>query len=409
MRKTVAEACPKLVREWSIRNAPLSAKDVTIGSHKKIWWTGSCGHEWQAIVKNRVKGSGCPFCSGNQLLKGYNDLASKHPELVPEWSERNLPLQADMVQSASNQIVFWRCSHGHEWRAKIADRSAGSGCPYCAGHKLMHGFNDLESQYPELAAEWSERNLPKLPGEVYPKSRQNVWWKCRVCGHEWQAVVNTRVRGSSCPICAGRQVAAGLNDLATTDPELMSEWDYARNTAADPSRISRESGLSVWWKCPRGHHWKDVIAARAIERKPCRICRRAFLKEYPDWLLRYCAEREGHPVLADHEDLIGIPISNYFPEDKAAIEISRPSFNSKEGYRWEYVKTQLCRKAGIHLIRIRKKTDRRFEDCSSVIMKDDSKPALVEAIRDALQLLDIWIPEERLPDKEELYRQYLMS
>ena len=83
------------------------------------------------------------------------------PELVSEWSEKNHPLMPDMVLSCTNKSVWWRCIHGHEWIAKIADRYYGSQCPYCEGHLLYKGFNDLASNYPELAEEWSEKNAPK--------------------------------------------------------------------------------------------------------------------------------------------------------------------------------------------------------------------------------------------------------
>ena len=87
MKENIADKCPQLAAQWSNRNLPLTPADVTIGSHKRVWWKGICGHEWQAIVKNRVNGSDCPYCSGNQLLKGFNDLATLKPELVLEWNE----------------------------------------------------------------------------------------------------------------------------------------------------------------------------------------------------------------------------------------------------------------------------------------------------------------------------------
>ena len=67
MKRILALENPELVLEWS-ENNELSPMDVTIGSHKKVWWKGKCGHEWEAIIKNRVNGSGCPYCSGNKVL-----------------------------------------------------------------------------------------------------------------------------------------------------------------------------------------------------------------------------------------------------------------------------------------------------------------------------------------------------
>lgn len=34
-------------------------------------------------------------------------LASVHPELIPEWSEKNLPLTPDKITFGSNKRVWW--------------------------------------------------------------------------------------------------------------------------------------------------------------------------------------------------------------------------------------------------------------------------------------------------------------
>ena len=407
MAETIGEKCPQLTAQWSNRNLLLTPSDVTIGSHKRVWWKGICGHEWQAIVKNRVNGSDCPYCSGNQLLKGFNDLATLKPEIVSEWSEKNHPLMPDMVLSCTNKSVWWRCIHGHEWIAKIADRYYGSQCPYCEGHLLYKGFNDLASNYPELAAEWSEKNAPKQADGVFPKSRENVWWKCRICGYEWRAVIDSRVKGLSCPVCSDRIVMAGNNDLATTDAELLSEWDYGRNSTITPEQVNRNSLRMVWWKCVHGHRWRAKIADRAIDNEPCHICRKAFDKEFPDILLRHYLLQEGYEVIIDEEERIGVPLANYIGKKNAVIEFSKPFYNTKEGYRWEYAKTQLCRNAKIKLIRILKSRDKEFEDCVNITRLDDSDEALADAIKLALHIIRIEITEDVKTDREYLFRKYM--
>ena len=48
-----------------------------------------------------------------------NSLAEVHPELVSEWSEKNLPLKPDEVNAKSRKNVWWRCSKcGNEWKLK---------------------------------------------------------------------------------------------------------------------------------------------------------------------------------------------------------------------------------------------------------------------------------------------------
>ena len=199
---------------------------ITAATHRKVIWQCKLGHEWTASVKSRtVNGTGCPYCSHNSVLPGFNDLASRFPEIAAEWSERNLPLTPDQVTAFKNIKVWWKCRLGHEWNTLISTRAGGSHCPYCSGIKLLKGFNDLKTKYPSLAAEWSNKNLPLTPDAVNEKSTKNVWWKCRTCGYEWKAVIKARVKGGMCPVCAERAVLQGYNDLGTTDPHLLSEWD----------------------------------------------------------------------------------------------------------------------------------------------------------------------------------------
>lgn len=188
---------PELADEWSSKNDPLKPTMVTTGSHKKVIWQDKYGHEWTATVKSRaLNGTGCPYCSHNKILVGFNDLASQRPQIASEWSERNYPLKPDMVTVFANRKVWWRCSKGHEWNTLISTRSGGSGCPYCSGQLLLKGFNDFATTHPQLAQEWSDRNLPLTPDMINEKSRRNVWWKCRECGYEWQSVVYARVKGT---------------------------------------------------------------------------------------------------------------------------------------------------------------------------------------------------------------------
>ena len=71
-----------------------------------------CGHEWTATVKSRaISGTGCPYCSHNKVLEGFNDLASQRPLIASEWSERNYPLKPNMVTVFANRKVWWRCSN----------------------------------------------------------------------------------------------------------------------------------------------------------------------------------------------------------------------------------------------------------------------------------------------------------
>lgn len=140
------------------------------------------------------------------LIKGFNDLASVNPALAEEWNyEKNGTLTPDQVTEMSGKKVWWKCKHGHEWEATVANRSSGRGCPYCAGSKVLRGFNDLTIVNPTLAEEWNyEKNGTLTPDQVTAGSNKKVWWKCKF-GHEWEAMIGSRSKGHGCPFCSGRR------------------------------------------------------------------------------------------------------------------------------------------------------------------------------------------------------------
>ena len=56
-----------------------------------------------------------------------NILSEVHPELVAEWSDKNLPLTPDRITYGSNKVVWWKGACGHEWQTKGIRRRGESG------------------------------------------------------------------------------------------------------------------------------------------------------------------------------------------------------------------------------------------------------------------------------------------
>lgn len=259
--------------EWE-RNNELNfdPQILTTGSHKKDWWKCHKGHEWQATIKDRNHGNGCPYCSGRYDVIGENDLQTVNPTLAKEWNyEKNGNFKPEHFMPNSGKKVWWKCSKGHERLAIIESRNTGSGCPYCAGKKVLKGYNDLQTINPTLAKEWNyERNNRLTPSDVTPNSDKKVWWKCSK-GHEWQASIADRNQGRGCPYCAGKKVFSGYNDLATTNPELALEWHPNRNEPLSPTMVVSGSHKKVWWKCSKGHEWQATIDNRNRGNR-CPVC-----------------------------------------------------------------------------------------------------------------------------------------
>lgn len=346
---------PELAKEWSPKNEPLRPSMITAATHRKVIWQCKLGHEWTASVKSRtVNGTGCPYCSHNFVLPGFNDLASRFPEIAAEWSERNLPLTPDQVTAFKNIKVWWKCHLGHEWNTLISTRAGGSQCPYCSGIKLLKGFNDLQTKFPSLAIEWSDKNLPLTPDAVNEKSTKNVWWKCSTCGYEWKAVVKARVKGGMCPVCAERAVLQGYNDLGTTDPYLLSEWDFEKNTKWTPSNVSRNSMKVVWWKCGAGHSYRAKISDKTIEQKGCPQCEAEFQQALPQMLIMMYGAQNGITVKNNSDSELGVRLVAYLPELHCAVDIAGATVTEK---REQSVKAHICQRNRLGYYLIKRTTD----------------------------------------------------
>ena len=199
-----------------------------------------------------------------QLIKGINDIATLHPEIAKQaygWDPST-------KTAGSGAKVDWQCpdykDHIYDMRidAKIGKKL---GCPYCSNKRLLQGFNDLASVNPELAKEaygWD-------PTQVLPRSGKKVLWQCpKDERHIYLSSPDNRAR-NSCPVCSGKHVIAGVNDLATTHPQIAEEaygWDPRTKTAGSSAKVD--------WKCSKNHPtWNTSISSRTSSALPqCPYC-----------------------------------------------------------------------------------------------------------------------------------------
>jgi len=131
--------------------------------------------------------------------------------------------------------------------------------------------HNLKTLFPEEAELWDyEKNGTLTPEMVMPYSHKQVWWKCKN-GHSWYGYISNRtLHKHGCPYCAGQRVIAGVNDLATLNPVLASEWDYGRNGNMKPQDVMPGSTKKVWWLCRKDHSWKAAVYSR--KHNGCPVC-----------------------------------------------------------------------------------------------------------------------------------------
>lgn len=249
-------------------------------------------------------------------------LAAKKPELVKEWAyDLNAPLSPEHFRPAANKNVWWRCEQGHTWKTSLNNRSSqNTGCPNCPRiipNKATNEWN-LAKINPQLVNEWHyEKNGVLSPEEITPNSNIKIWWKCKN-GHEWQAGLHSRNRGSGCPYCYGR-FASETNNLAILYPEILAEWDIELNAGINPNDCTPHVNKKVWWKCKDNHSWQATIYNRTKNKSSCPICARKKSRKYSIAYFQEFASKHG-----------GICVSTEHLHGKTKIKMI-----CKNGHEWE--------------------------------------------------------------------------
>lgn len=295
---------PKIAKEWHpTKNGNLTPSMVMGGSSKKAWWICSVGHAYQQSIAQRTSRNGsCPYCLGQKVLVGFNDLASNFPEIAKEWHPiKNGNLKPTQISKGSNKKFWWKCPKcNYEWESRVADRTKDhTGCPACANKVLVKGFNDLATKFPKVAAEWHPtKNGNLTPKDVKATSNKKVWWICPHKHEYEQAIMLRTTRGSGCPYCAGQKVWSGFNDLATSHPEIAKEWHPTKNGNLTPKEVVAGSQRKVWWLCPVGHEYEQSLIQRTSRACSCPICSgHKALAGYNDFATKYPQQaREWHPT-----------------------------------------------------------------------------------------------------------------
>ena len=288
---------PGIASMWDQEaNGGIPADEVPAYSHQKAHWkldyTDTNGKvwpfKWEAPISDMTRKGrgGCPFLTGKQIWPGFNDLASQYPEVVKEWDfEKNDCLPSEIFAHSARSVYWVKELVGVDgqmirvsWKAAISNRANGAQDPFSTSQRLLKGYNDLESLFPQLAKEWDYDQNEKGPDEYLAHSNQSVHWKITVknkSGEDinltWKAPIAARAKGDGNPYDAGKKVMPGYNDLASQCPELLADWDYERN-AKPPSAYAVHSTAVVWWRRPRKnkltkqiefYHWRTQINHRA--------------------------------------------------------------------------------------------------------------------------------------------------
>lgn len=216
---SLAAVLPDMAAWWHpTLNGNLTPRDVTAGSGKSVWWTCEHGHAVeQTVNQRRRKNLGCPYCSGQRVWAGFNDIATTHPRVAAQWHPtKNGDLTPTQVGRGSDRKAWWLPPCGHEFDQVVKSRVAQADrCPLCSGVRVIPGQNSLAVLDPTTAAQWHPtRNGVLTPDCIGIGHPEKVWW-VDAAGHSFRARPFHVRHGGGCPRCARKGVSTV--ELAVAD------------------------------------------------------------------------------------------------------------------------------------------------------------------------------------------------
>lgn len=188
------------------RNGAITARNSIAATPVLLWWRCACGNEWRTSGNRRISGrGGCRRCRNRLIVPGKNDMATTHPVLAKELHPgRNGGLTPANLPAGTTRHLWWRCSKRHVWEATGVQRVGGTGCPRCAGTRVVKGYNDMATTHPLIARDWDHQNNgTSSPMSVLARTTKQIVWVCP-SGHRARENGKRRLAQGGCARCSKR-------------------------------------------------------------------------------------------------------------------------------------------------------------------------------------------------------------
>ena len=351
----------------------------------------------------------------------------KYDDYIKEWDyEKNKDHNPNTLTAGSSYKVWWKCSVcGHSWQAAPSRRRLqGFKCPICSVKNVnaerIKKKGSFADHFPEKAKDWDyDKNGELLPTQVTAGSNIRVYWKCHICGREWNCMIISHAKSVySCKKCANRERPLkrfGNQPLVETHPQLADEWDYKKNGELTPYNVTAHFHKRVNWVCHKGHHWAAFVSTRARLNIGCPHCKKEWGTSFPEqaiyFYLRKVTKAQNRYIFKGQE----IDIFLGDKEWNTAIEYDGVYYHSTlKSQNRENKKNQLLADNGIRLIRIKEGDYDKVSNGIIYVKYQDNHTYLKWVINEILKLCDkeeyidqLDIDIER--DRNQIYALYIQS
>jgi len=255
-------------------------------------------------------------------------------ENIKTWlknNNKNFYLEENNVYSGNKELLLFYCKKCQEnFHMSWDNVFHHKGCSVCSGHQIGEKTS-LAYMKPELIKEWicSDNNL--TPYEVNIHSKENVLWKCSLCGNTEKQKVRDKLKSKGCKICSGL-LLSDKNRLSILYPELLNEWDYENNIIT-PENVKYNSKDKFWWVCSVcNNKWNSSPRHRTHEKSGCPNCNFSKgEKKIESYLNILNISKITQYKFEDCRNILPLPFDFYLPDYNLCIEYhGEQHYKSKE-------------------------------------------------------------------------------
>jgi hypothetical protein len=267
---------PHLARQWMEKSNSFLTRFLDCRSMRAGLF--QCPKDSLHIFRSKVRyltvfeqAQGCPFCYESRRV----DLR-RYPRALLLYDRSGRNRGFDLRRLPECYRVFWRCDAGHRWYATF-DKVMECGCTKClpieAEKLTLADVPDLKSQY------WASLNSGRSADSILLKGNSGLVlsWRCTkedIEVHQFSARLYDRLKGSGCPVCAGKRGSA-LSSLASPRfKNVADEIDRAHHPSLELGAVSPRSTKKLSFICRScGKKWQARIDKRCLGGQGCSSCK----------------------------------------------------------------------------------------------------------------------------------------
>lgn len=204
------------------------------------------------MKETKVKYSFAEWCKDNGKTQWLN-----------LWDYELNGVGPEKVNHKSGKKYYFKCPRQlHESTAiklcNICVRISDDYCRRCnsLGQWMLDNLGD-----DSIGRYWSDKNAISAFSIGRGVNSTKVWFKCNDKNHtDYKKTPFGFTHGGGCPVCAHYSVLCGVNDVVTTNPDLVM---YFKNPA-DATKYAIHSKQHAWFECPCCGYEKYVSVEKGV-------------------------------------------------------------------------------------------------------------------------------------------------